>query len=45
VTEGSKMQTPLVQQIFDEMFSKIVGQDEFNPSMIEELKQLVIDAK
>ncbi len=30
----------LVQQIFDEMFSKIIGQEEFNSSIIEDLRQL-----
>jgi hypothetical protein len=39
-TDGSKVQISLVQQIFDEMFSTIIGQDEFSPDIVEDLKQL-----
>jgi hypothetical protein len=38
--EGTEMQMSLVQQIYKEMFSRIMGQEEFNPDMIEDLKQL-----
>jgi len=40
MTEGSVAQISLVQRIFDEMFLKIAGEEEFNPTMIEDLKQL-----
>jgi hypothetical protein len=36
------VQISLVQQIFDEMFSKIEGQEEFNSDIIEDLKQLAV---
>jgi len=40
MAEASKVRISLVQQIFDEMFSKIMEQEEFNQDVIDNLEQL-----
>jgi hypothetical protein len=42
-TEEKGIPISLVQQIYDEMFSRIEGQKEFNADVIKDLKQLAVE--
>lgn len=45
MTEDIQIQKSLVQQIYDEMFSKIEGQEEFDISIIDNIKRLAANGE